>query len=82
MMRFPLVGLLLLAAGCSSDETVICERLAECNELPEGLTVAECEKQAVRQVADARLDKCAECVEEEACDTLVDACRSVCEPSD
>jgi hypothetical protein len=81
-MRLSLIGLLLLAAGCSSDESAVCERLAECNELPEGLTVAECEKQAVSQVADARLDECADCVEEENCDTLVDACRSVCEPGD
>jgi hypothetical protein len=81
-MRFSLIGLVLLAAGCASDESVICERLAECNELAEGLSVTDCEEQAVRQVAEARLDKCADCVEEEDCDTLVDACRSVCEPSD
>jgi hypothetical protein len=82
MTRFSLIGLMLLAAGCASDESVICERLAECNELPEGLTVAGCEEQAVRQVSGTRLDECADCVEDESCDTLVEACRSVCTPGD
>jgi hypothetical protein len=82
MSRFTLIGLVLLAAGCASDESVICERLAECNELPEGLTVAGCEEQAVRQVSETRREACADCVEEEECDTLVDGCRSVCEPNE
>ena len=82
MTRFTLIGLMLLAAGCASDESVICERLAECNELPEGLTVAGCEEEAAKLVSETRLDECADCVEDEECDALVEACRSVCEVID
>src|SRR5215213_8372233 len=67
-------------AGCASDESVVCDRLAECDLLPEGLSSDDCESQAVRQVPEDRLEKCAECVEEEDCKSLLDACRSDCEP--
>src|SRR5262245_49373667 len=84
-MRLPLpwFALACLALlGCSSDESVVCERLDECKELPEGLTVSDCEDQAVRQVPEDRLSKCAECVEDHGCDEVVTACRDLCEPGD
>lgn len=84
-MRASFLTPLLVAVailGCSSDESVVCERLAECELLPDGLNEGECEEQAVRQVPEDRLEKCAECVEENDCKKLVDACRKDCEPGD
>jgi hypothetical protein len=77
-----LFAVLIGALGCASEESSICERLAACDELPEGLSVAECEDQAVRQVSEERLELCAECVNEHDCKTLVDACRKSCRPGD
>lgn len=72
----------LCLTGCSSDERVICERLAECELLPEGLSLSECEEDARRQVSEERLERCAECVEEESCENLQEECRSTCQPGD
>ena len=72
----------LFALGCASDESVVCERLAECELLPEGLNESECEEQAVRQVPEDRLASCSECVEDNDCKKLVDACRKHCKPGD
>ena len=83
MLKFLVFGLCGVGVfGCASDESVICDRLAECDLLPEGLSADDCEDQAVRQVAKDRLEKCAECVEAEECKALVDACRKHCEPGD
>ena len=68
--------------GCASDESVVCDRLAECDLLPEGLSAAECEEQAQGQVPEDRLSKCAECVEDKDCDDIPDGCRTHCEPGD
>ena len=68
--------------GCASDESVVCDRLAECKIMPEGLTAGECEDQAARQVPADRLERCADCVEEHKCGELPDACRELCEPGD
>jgi hypothetical protein len=79
--RAPLVlGFLVL--GCASDESVVCDRLAECDLMPDGLSGEECEAQAVRQVPEEKLSKCAECVEDEDCKNLVEKCRKVCQPGD
>lgn len=79
----PLSVLACLALlGCSSDEGVVCGRLAECELLPEGLSDAECEEQAQRQVPEDRLGECAECVESHDCKEIPDDCRSQCEPGD
>ena len=75
---FGLSGLGMM--GCASDESVICERLAECDLLPEGLSGDECESQAASQVPEERLEKCAECVEDKDCDAIQDGCRADCEP--
>jgi hypothetical protein len=72
----------LALTACASDEQVVCERLAECSLLPDGLSESECEDQAVRQVPEDRLGDCADCVDEKDCKSLVDACRNVCEPGD
>ncbi|HEX6274534.1 MAG TPA: hypothetical protein VFZ53_15935 [Polyangiaceae bacterium] len=69
-------------AGCSSDESVVCDRLAECDLMPEGLSAEKCEEEAARQVPAERLERCAECVEEEECKDLPEACREHCEPGD
>ena len=68
--------------GCASDESVVCERLAECDLMPEGLSESDCEEQAVRQVPEGRLEQCAECVEENDCKKVADACRKFCRPGD
>ena len=79
----PLSVLACLALlGCSSDEGVVCCRLAECELLPEGLSDAECEEQAQRQVPEDRLSECAECVESRDCKDILDDCRSQCVPGD
>jgi hypothetical protein len=78
---FGVLAFLALGA-CASDESSVCERLAECDLLPEGLSESECEDQAVRQVPEERLSKCSDCVEKNECKTLVDACGEVCEPGD
>ena len=71
----------LAVLGCASDESVVCDRLAECD-LLDGLSKAECEEQAQGQVPEDRLSKCAECVEDKDCDDIKDDCRSLCEPGD
>ena len=50
--------------------------------LPEGLSESECEEQAVRQVPEERLADCADCVDENRCGNLTEACRNLCEPGD
>jgi hypothetical protein len=75
----PSVLACLVMLGCASDESVVCDRLAECK-LLDGLSVADCEEQAQGQVPEDRLSKCAECVEAEDCDDIPDRCRSHCEP--
>ncbi|HEY3499912.1 MAG TPA: hypothetical protein VGK73_34715 [Polyangiaceae bacterium] len=83
--RFALV-LALFCAGCTSDETIVCERLDECKLLPvsvdpkKNYTVEQCELDVPAHVSDDRLERCAECVTKESCDTLLDACREHCEP--
>jgi hypothetical protein len=68
--------------GCASDESVVCDRLAECDLMPEGLSRDQCEAESARQVPENRLEKCAECVEDHECEELIDACRKHCEPGD
>jgi hypothetical protein len=85
LIRRTLLPLLVLAClallGCASDESVICDRLAECD-LLDGLSVADCEDQASQQVPEDRLSKCAECVEDKECKDIQDGCRAHCEPGD
>jgi hypothetical protein len=80
--RLVVVVALVGLAGCASDESVVCDRLAECDLMPEGLSAEECEEEAARQVPEERLERCAECVEEEECNALPEACREHCEPGD
>jgi hypothetical protein len=80
--RLLVVAVALGLAGCASDESVVCDRLAECDLLPEGLSAENCEAEAVRQVPEERLERCAECVEAEECKDLTEACREHCEPGD
>lgn len=86
IMRPSALPLWLLACmallGCASDESVVCDRLAECDLLPEGLSAAECEEQSRRQVPEDRLSECADCVESKDCKDIQDGCRSQCEPGD
>ena len=78
----PPVVLCLALFGCTSDESEVCERFGECDLLPSGLSVTECEDQAVRQVPEDRLSQCADCVEENDCNKVADACRKYCRPGD
>jgi hypothetical protein len=68
--------------GCASDESVVCDRLSECDLMPEGLSAADCEDQASRQVPPDRLERCAECVEEHDCKDVLESCGNFCEPGD
>lgn len=77
----------LAVFGCASDESVVCDRLAECNLLKdvstdEDLSVADCEEQSASQVPEDRLSKCADCVESKDCEDIQEGCRSLCEPGD
>lgn len=80
-LRFSVLACLSLL-GCSSDESVVCDRLAECDLLPEDLSAADCEDQAATQVPEDRLSQCAECVEDHDCEDIQDDCRAFCEPGD
>jgi len=77
---FFLLGPLL--AACSSNESVICERLEACELLPSGLNASDCEEEAASQVSEERLGRCAECVEREDCEAIPEACREDCQPGD
>ncbi len=72
----------MAVVGCSSDESVVCERLAECDLLVDGLSESECEEQSTRQVPEDRLSKCADCVEANDCKKILSACKNDCEPGD
>jgi hypothetical protein len=47
-----------------------------------GLSESQCEEQAVRQVPEDRLERCAECVEDHDCKQIKDACEKHCKPGD
>ena len=84
-MRASFLPPLFVAAallGCASDESVVCERLSECDLMPEGLSQSECEDEAVLQVPEDRLEACAECVEDTDCKKITEKCGSLCEPGD
>jgi hypothetical protein len=68
-------ALALISLGCKSDETAICERLDECNLLPSGTSVEDCEEDA-EDIDDT--EDCLECVEDEDCDMQV-RCLGACE---
>jgi hypothetical protein len=78
-LRFGLAGA-LACAGCTSHEVTICERLAECDLLPDGFSQDKCEATAGSHVEDDRLSRCAECVSETDCSAIVDECGEHCEP--
>ena len=68
------------AAGCTSDASSICERLKECNLLPEGYSVAKCENDVSRDIPDEQQADCSACLERKACESAVEECRNDCEP--
>jgi hypothetical protein len=77
------------AWGCKSDEATICEKLDECNLLPEGkptkhdpngFGVDDCESQVENELGEADREKCAECVTDHACAEIQASCRAVCNP--
>ena len=70
-----LAALALFSLSCTSDETAICERLDECNVLPAGTSVEDCEDDA-EDIDDT--EDCRECVEEEDCDMQV-RCLGACQ---
>jgi hypothetical protein len=84
MRAFSWLSMLCAAGlfGCASDESVVCDRLAECDIMPVGLSAQECEDQAARQVPEDRLERCAACMEDHDCAELPGACRDLCEPGD
>ena len=78
----PLLFVAVAVLGCASDESIVCERLDECGLMPDGLSDADCEDQAVVQVPEDRLERCAECVDDTDCKNLVEKCGTFCEPGD
>jgi hypothetical protein len=77
------------AWGCKSDEATICEKLDECNLLPEGqptkndkdgFQVDDCERQVENELGKAERERCAECVTSHSCAEIQDACRTDCNP--
>ena len=79
---FPPLLVAVAVLGCASDESVVCERLEECDLMPEGLSQTDCEDQAVVQVPEDRLERCAACVDDTDCKNLVENCGNLCEPGD
>lgn len=69
------VMLAVFSLGCTSNETAICERLDECNLLPAGTSVEDCEEDA-EDIDDP--GECRECVEDEDCSDL-GQCLNDCE---
>ena len=66
---------LLSLSGCTPDGTAICERLAECELLPEGYSKSECESELERE---PNLESCRTCVEEASCKNLIEECEDTC----
>lgn len=73
--RLALLALALAGSACTDDATAICERLAECELLPENYSQGSCE----RELANERdLESCRDCVEEKSCKDIVEECRDEC----
>lgn len=79
----------VLAGGCKSDATEICERLDSCKLLPKGQPTTadpdgfgenDCEFQVENELDTHHREKCADCVTSHACDQIQDACRTLCNP--
>jgi hypothetical protein len=66
---------LLSLAGCTDDGTAICERLAECELLPDGYSKGSCERELAKE---PDLESCRTCVEEASCKNLVEECKDAC----
>jgi hypothetical protein len=79
---FPPLFAAVALLGCASDESIVCDRLAECDLLPEGLSQSECEEEAALQVPEDRLEECAECVGDTDCKKITETCGRHCEPGD
>lgn len=68
-------ALSLVVMGCTDDATAICERLSECELLPEGYSKRSCERELARESA---LESCRECVEDTSCKDIVEECANEC----
>jgi len=69
----------VISTGCTSDAASICERLHECDLLPEGYSVVKCEND-VANLPDEQQGDCSACLERKACEVALDECRSDCAP--
>lgn len=65
----------LLVTACTADGTAICERLAECELLPENYSKGRCEHQLE---GEDDLESCRSCVEETSCKDIVKECKAEC----
>lgn len=63
------------ATACTPDHTAICERLAECQLLPEDYSKGKCERELAKE---RELESCRDCVEETTCEDIVEECRDEC----
>lgn len=69
------VAVALALIGCTHDHTAICERLAECKLFPDGYSKDSCEQELS---GESDLESCRDCVEETACENIVEECRNEC----
>jgi hypothetical protein len=75
-------ALALFSAGCQSDATTICSKLASCQLLPSGngFDESECEAQVTGELGEHDRADCADCVDAHACSQIIATCRPECAP--
>ncbi len=76
------LALAFCAAGCHSDATTICSKLASCNLLPSGngFDESECEGQVAGELGEQDRAACADCIDAHACSQIIASCRPECAP--
>lgn len=69
-----------LLVGCTTDAASICERLKECDLLPEKYSLVACENDVSRDLSEDQQADCSACLERKACEEAVDECAQHCAP--
>jgi hypothetical protein len=75
-------ALAVLAAGCKSDATTICDKLAACHLLPtgNGFDANVCAGQVANELSESDQEACANCVSDHGCADVIESCRPPCAP--
>jgi hypothetical protein len=70
----------LLLVGCTNNAAAICERLKECDLLPNKYSLVACENDVSRDLSEDQQADCSACLERKACKEAVEECTSDCAP--